>query len=102
MTLIHKKLQRRNYEAYSVLVNQLWKVKIKYKQDTCESFHLQKRYENEVEVEFLFGIHFQRKRKNESIDAKNEVESEPDAPKRQTKQVFQYSTTCINFTIIYI
>ena len=85
-----------------MLVNQLWKVNIKYKEGTYESFHLQKRYENELEVEFLFQIHFQRKRKNESIDAENEVESEPDAPKRQTKQVFKYSTICINFTIIYI
>ena len=85
-----------------MLVNQLWKVNIKYKEGTYESFHLQKRYENELEVEFLFQIHFQRKRKNESIDAENEVQSEPDAPKRQTKQVFKYSTICINFTIIYI
>ena len=85
-----------------MLVNQLWKVNIKYKKGTYQRFHLQKRYENELEVEFLFQIHFQRKRKNESIDAENEAESEPDAPKRWTKQVFKYSTTCINFTIIYI
>ena len=85
-----------------MLVNQLWKVNIKYKEGTYESFHLQKSYENELEVEFLFQIPFQRKRENESIDAENEVQSEPDAPKRQTKQVFKYSTTCINFTIIYI
>ena len=84
-----------------MLVNQLWKVNIKYKEGTYESFHLQKRYENELEVEFLFQIHFQRQRKNESIDAENEEESEPDGPKRWTKQVFKYSTTSINFTIIY-
>ena len=102
MTLVHKNLQRSNSEPYSVQVNQLWKFKFKYNEGTYESFHLQKRYENELEVEFLFQIHFQRKRKNESIDAENEVESEPDAPKRYTKQVFKYSTTCINFTIIYI
>ena len=41
-----------------MLVNQLWKVNIKYKEGTYESFHLQKRYENELEVEFLFQIHF--------------------------------------------
>ena len=85
-----------------MLVNQLWKVNIKYKEGTYESFHLQKRYENELEVEFLFEIHFQRQRKTESIDAKNEVQSEPDAPKRWTKELFKCSTTCINFTIIYI
>ena len=85
-----------------MLVNQLWKVNIKYKEGTYESFHLQKRYENELEVEFLFQIHFQRQRKNESIDAENEEESKPDAPKRWTEQVFKCSTTCINFTIIYI
>ena len=43
---------------------------------------MQKRYENVLEVEFLFQIQFWRKRKNESFDAENEVESEPDAPKR--------------------
>ena len=85
-----------------MLVNQLWKVNIKYKEGTYESFHLQKRYENELEVEFLFQIPFQRKRENESIDAENEVERESDAPKRWTKQLFKYSTICINFTIIYI
>ena len=41
-----------------MLVNQLWKVNIKYKERTYGSFHLQKRYENELEVEFLFQIHF--------------------------------------------
>ena len=85
-----------------MLVNQLWKVNIKYKEGTYESFHLQKSYENELEVEFLFQIPFQRKRENESIDAENEVERESDAPKRWTKQLFKYSTICINFTIIYI
>ena len=85
-----------------MLVNQLWKVNIKYKESTYESFHLQKGYDNELEVEFLFQIHFQRQIKNESIDAENEVESEPDAPKRWTKQVFKYSTTSISFKIIYI
>ena len=85
-----------------MLVNQLWKVNIKYKEGTYESFHLQKRYDNELEVEFLFQIHFQRQIKNESIDAENEVESEPDAPKRWTKQVFKYSTTSISFKIKYI
>ena len=85
-----------------MLVNQLWKVNIKYKEGTYESFHLQKRYENELQAEFLFQIHFQRQRKNESIGAENEEESEPDARKRWTRQVFKYSTTCINFTIIYI
>ena len=85
-----------------MLVNQLWKVNIKYKEGTYESFHLQKRHENELEAEFLFQIYFQRKRKNESIDAENEVESEPDAPKRWTKQLFKCSTIYINFTIIYI
>ena len=85
-----------------MLVNQLWKVNIKYKGGTYESFHLQKRYENELEVEFLFQIHFQRQRTNESIDAENELESDPDAPKRWTKQVFKYSTTCINLIIICI
>ena len=63
---------------------------------------MQKSYENELEVKFLFQIHFQRQRKNESIDAQNEEESEPDAPERWTKQVFKYSTTRINFTIICI
>ena len=85
-----------------MLVNQLWKVNIKYKEGTYESFHLQKGYDNELEVEFLFQIHFQRQIKNESIDAENEVESEPDAPKRWTKQVFKYSTTSISFKIKYI
>ena len=85
-----------------MLVNQLWKVNIKYKEGTYESFHLQKRYDNELEVEFLFQIYFQRQIKNESIDAENEVESEPDAPKRWTKQVFKYSTTSISFKIKYI
>ena len=85
-----------------MLVNQLWKVNIKYKEGTYESFHLQKGYDNELEVEFLFQIHFQRQIKSESIDAENEVESEPDAPKRWTKQVFKYSTNCINSTIICI
>ena len=41
-----------------MLVNQLWKVNIKYKEGKYEGFHLQKRYENESEVEFLFQIHF--------------------------------------------
>ena len=41
-----------------MLVNQLWKVNIKYKKGTYQRFHLQKRYENELEVEFLFQIHF--------------------------------------------
>ena len=41
-----------------MLVNRLWKVNIIYKEDTYESFHLQKRYENELEVKFLFQIHF--------------------------------------------
>ena len=68
-----------------MLVNQLWKNNIKYKEGTYQSFHLKKRYDNELEVEFLFQIHFYRQRKNESIDAENEVESEPDAPKRWTK-----------------
>ena len=85
-----------------MLVNQLWKNNIKYKEGAYQSFHLKKRYDNELEVEFLFQIHFYRQRKNESIDAENEVESEPDAPKRWTKQVFKYSTTCINLTIICI
>ena len=85
-----------------MLVNRLWKVNIIYKEYTYESFHLQKRYENELEVKFLFQIHFQRQRKNESIDAENEVESESDAPNRWTKQVFKYSTTRKNFTVIYI
>ena len=85
-----------------MLVNQLWKNNIKYKEGTYESFHLKKRYDNELEVEFLFQIHFQRQIKNESIDAENEVESEPDAPKRWTKQVFKYSTTSISFKIKYI
>ena len=58
MTLFHKNLQRRNSEPYSVQVNQLWKVKCKYNEDTYESFHLQKRFENELEVVFLFQIHF--------------------------------------------
>ena len=50
-----------------MLVNQLWKVNIKYKEGTYEGFHLQKRYETEPEVEFLFQIHFKHQRKNESI-----------------------------------
>ena len=37
-----------------MLVNQLWKVNIKYQEGTYESFHLLKRYETELEVEFLF------------------------------------------------
>ena len=41
-----------------MLVNQFWKVNIKYKEGTYKSFHLQKRYENELEVKFLFQIHF--------------------------------------------
>ena len=57
MTLFHKNLQRSNPEPYSVQVNHLWKVKCKYNEGTYESFHLQKRYENELEVEFLFQIH---------------------------------------------
>ena len=41
-----------------MLVNQLWKVNIIYKEGTYESFHLQKRYKNDLEVEFLFQIPF--------------------------------------------
>ena len=61
---------------------------------------MQKCYENELELKFLFQIHFQCQRKNESSDAENEEQSDPDAPKRWVKTVLEYSITYITFTII--
>ena len=50
-----------------MLVNQLWKVNIIYKEGTYESFHLQKRYENELEVEFYFKFIFSEKEKMKAL-----------------------------------
>ena len=56
-------------------------------------------YENQLELEFLIKINFQRQRKNETSDAEYEEGNEPDAPKRWAKKVLEYSISCVNFTI---
>ena len=63
-------------------------------------FHCLYYCENELELEFLFQIHFQRQGKNESSYAEYEEGSDPDAPKRWAKKVLEYSITCVNFTVI--
>ena len=82
-----------------MLSNQLLKVKSKDQEGTCGGFHLQKCYENKLELEFLCQVNFQSQRRNESGDSKNEEESESDATKRWAKQAFKYSITCISFAI---
>ena len=46
----------RRYPAYLILAKQLLKVYSKHKEDTYGGFYLQKCYQNELELEYLFQV----------------------------------------------